>query len=155
MLRACVLEFQGSWDEHLPLVEFANNNSFHSSIGMSPYEILYGWPCRSPLYWEEIGDRALLGLEIVEQTTEKVRVIKVRMKTAQDRQKSYADKRWWDLEFEVSDYVWLRVMPIKGMRRFGVTGKFSPRYSWSIWDFEIDRGFGLWVSFATSVIPYS
>ena len=85
MLRACVLDFQGSWDEHLPLVEFAYNNSFHSSIGMSPYEDLYGQPCRSPICWEEIGDRALLGPEIVELTTEKIRVIKARMKTAQDR----------------------------------------------------------------------
>ena len=93
MLRACVLEFQDSWDEHLPLVEFAYNNSFHSSIGMSPYEALYRRSCRSPICWEEIGDRALLGPEIVEQTTEKIRVIKARMKTAQDRQKSYADKR--------------------------------------------------------------
>ena len=93
MLRACVLDFQGSWDEHLPLVEFGYNNSFHSSIGMSPYEALYGRPCRSPICWEEIGDRALLGPEIVEQTTEMIRVIKARMKTTQNRQKSYADKR--------------------------------------------------------------
>ena len=92
MLRACVLDFQGSWDEHLPLVEFAYNNSFYSNIGMSPYEALYGQPCRSSIYWEEIGDRALLGPEIVEQTTEKIQVIKARMKTAQDRQKSYANK---------------------------------------------------------------
>ena len=77
MLRACVLDFQGSWDEHLPLVEFAYNNSFHSSIRISPYEALYGRPYRSPICWEEIGDRALLDLEIVEQTTEKIRVIKV------------------------------------------------------------------------------
>ena len=68
MLKACVLNFQGSWDEHLPLVEFAYNNNFHSSIGMSLYEALYGRPCRLPIYWEEIGDRALLGLEIVKQT---------------------------------------------------------------------------------------
>ena len=54
------------------------------------------------------------------------------MKTAQDRQKSYADKRWRDLKFEVGDHVWLRVMPIKGVRRLGITGKFSPRYSRSI-----------------------
>ena len=65
-MRACVLEFQGSWDEHLSLVEFAYNNSFHSSIGMSPFEALYGRPCRSSICWEEIGDRDLLDLEIVE-----------------------------------------------------------------------------------------
>ena len=78
MLRACVLDFQGSWDEHLPLVESSCNNSFHSTIGMSLYEALYGRPCRLPICWEEIGDRALLRPEIVEQTTEKIRVIKAR-----------------------------------------------------------------------------
>ena len=107
-------------------MEFAYNNSFHSSIRMSPCEALNGRPCRSPICWEEIGDRALLGPEIVEQTTKKIRVIKARMKTAQDRQKSYADKRRRDLKFEVGNHVWLRVMPIKGVRRFGVTGKLVP-----------------------------
>ncbi|XP_052174731.1 uncharacterized protein LOC127789782 [Diospyros lotus] len=134
MLRACVLDFHGSWDDHLPLVEFAYNNSHHSSIGMPPYEALYGRPCRSPICWEEIGDRALLGPEIVEQTSEKIRIIRARMKVAQDRQKSYADKRRRDLEFSTGDHVWLRVMPIKGVRRFGVSGKLSPRY---IGPFEI------------------
>ena len=84
-MRACVLDFQDSWDEHLPLVEFAYNNSFHSSIKMSPYEALYERPCRFPICWEKVRDKALLGLEIVKQTIEKIRVIKVRMKTAQDR----------------------------------------------------------------------
>ena len=93
MLTTHVLDFQGSWDEHLPLVEFTYNNSFHSNIIMSPYEALYGRPCRSPRSWEEIGDRGLLGPEIVDQRIEKIRVIKVRIKTAQDRQKSYVDKR--------------------------------------------------------------
>ena len=77
---------------------------------------------------EEVGDRVLLGPETIKQTTEKIRVIKVRMKTTQDRQKRYVDKKRRDLEFEVGDHVWLRVMPIKGVRRFGVTGKLSPRY---------------------------
>ena len=80
ILRDCILDFQGSWDEHLPFVKFSYNNNFHSSIRMSPYETLYGRPCRLPICWEEIRDRALLGPEIVEQTTEKIRVIKARMK---------------------------------------------------------------------------
>ena len=73
-------------------MEFSYNNSFHSNIGMSPYEALYGRPCRSPICWEEIGDKALLGPEIVEQITEKILEIKARMKTEQDKQKSYVDK---------------------------------------------------------------
>ena len=51
MLRACSMNWNGNWDEHLPLIEFAYNNSFHVSIGMAPYEALYGRPCRSPICW--------------------------------------------------------------------------------------------------------
>ena len=68
----CVLEDKGSWDKYLPLVEFAYNNSFHSSIGMAPYEALYGRKCRSPLCWYEVGERNLLGPELVQETTEKI-----------------------------------------------------------------------------------
>ena len=104
-----MLEFYDSWDDHLPLVEFAYNNSHHSSIGMPPYEALYGRPCRSPICWEEVGDQALTGQKIVQKTIEKIQIIQLRMKAAQDRQKSYADNRRRDLEFSVGDDVWLRV----------------------------------------------
>ena len=60
-----MLDFQGSWVEHLPLIEFAYNNSFQSSIGMAPYEALYGRPCRSPMCWTELGEATLLGPELV------------------------------------------------------------------------------------------
>ncbi|WRX23581.1 Integrase [Theobroma cacao] len=62
MLRACVIDFTRSWDRHLPLVEFTYNNSFQSSIGMAPYEALYGRKCRTPLYWDEVGDRKLFNI---------------------------------------------------------------------------------------------
>ena len=75
MLRACVLEDKGSWDRYLPLVEFAYNNSYHSSIGMASYEALYGRKCRSPLCWYDVGERNLLGPDLVQETTEKIRVI--------------------------------------------------------------------------------
>ena len=68
MLRACVMDFKGSWAQYLPLAEFAYNNSFQVSIGMAPYEALYGQKCRSPLYWDEVGERRLLGPEIVLET---------------------------------------------------------------------------------------
>ena len=93
MLQACVLDFHGSWDNYLPLVKFSYNNNYHSSIGMPPYEALYGRLCRSPIFWEEIGDRALLGPKIIEQTSKKIRLIKAKRKATQDRQKSYSDKR--------------------------------------------------------------
>ena len=65
MLRAYVIEFIDSWDDHLPLIEFANNNSYHSSIDIAPYEALYGRRCRTPMCWNEVGEARLLGLEIV------------------------------------------------------------------------------------------
>ena len=87
LLRMCVLDFQGNWESHLPLAEFAYNNSFHSSIGMAPFEVLYGRKCRSPICWAEVGDGPLLGPEIVYEMTEKVKLIQQRLKTAQSRQK--------------------------------------------------------------------
>jgi hypothetical protein len=128
MLRACVIDFPGSWDEHLPLIEFAYNNSYHSSIGMAPYESLYGRVCRTPVCWNEVGERKLIGPEIVDVTTDKVKIVRERLKTAQDRQKNYADKRRKDLEFQVGEFVFLKVSPWKGTMRFGRKGKLSPRY---------------------------
>ncbi|XP_070003364.1 uncharacterized protein [Nicotiana sylvestris] len=91
MLRACIIEFEGSWDRHLALIEFAYNNSYQSSIGMSSYEALYRRKCRTPLCWSEVGERKLVGPEIVQQTEDKVKIIKDRLKISSDRQKSYAD----------------------------------------------------------------
>ena len=134
MLRSCVLQFKGHWNEYLPLAEFTYNNSYHSSIEMSPYEALYGKQCRTPLCWNETGERKLLGPEIIQATVDKVNVIRSKLKAAQDRQKSYADKRRRDLEFEVEDRVFLKLSPWKGVVRFGKRGKLSPRY---IGPFEI------------------
>lgn len=134
MLRACVLEFKGSWDVHLPLIEFSYNNSYHTSIQCAPFEALYGRKCRSPVCWLESGDRSWIQLPIVQETTDKITVIKGRLKAARDRQKSYADKRRKPLEFMVGDKVLLKVSPWKGTVRFGRRGKLSPRY---IGPFEI------------------
>ena len=134
MLRSCVLQFKGHWNEYLPLAEFTYNNSYHTSIEMSPYEALYGKQCRTPLCWNETGEWKLLGPEIVQTTVVKVNIIRARLKAAQDRQKSYADKRRKDLEFEVEDRVFLKLSPWKGVVRFGKRGKLSPRY---IGPFEI------------------
>ncbi|KAJ9545001.1 hypothetical protein OSB04_024708 [Centaurea solstitialis] len=101
MLRACVLDFGGSWDTYLPLAEFSYNNSFHASIGMPPYEMLYGRRCRTPICWGEVGQRELGSTEIVQKTTESIDMIHERLRTAQSRQKSYANWRRSDLEFQV------------------------------------------------------
>ena len=128
MLRACVLDWGESWEKHLPLVEFAYNNSFHTRIGMSPYEELYGRPCRTPLSWTQVGERSMLGPEIVEETTDKIRMVKEKMKEAQDRQKSYADRRRKHLEFEVDDLVYLKMITFKGRTRVSGRRKLDPRY---------------------------
>jgi hypothetical protein len=81
LLRACVLDNQGSWDNLLPLIEFTYNNSFHSSIGMAPYEALYGRKCQTPLCWYQDGESVILGPEIIQQTTKKVKQIRKKMRT--------------------------------------------------------------------------
>ncbi|WMV14119.1 hypothetical protein MTR67_007504 [Solanum verrucosum] len=72
MLRACVIDFKGNWDDHLPLIEFAYNNSYHSSIQMAPYEVLYGRRCRSSIGWFEVSEVGLIGPDLVHQAMEKV-----------------------------------------------------------------------------------
>jgi hypothetical protein len=128
MLKACVLDFKGSWIHHLTLVEFAYNNSYQASIKMAPYEALYGRRCRSPICWDEVGERKILGPEIVLKTCEKIELIRERLRVAQSRQKSYADTRRRDLEFEIGDMLFIRVAPMKGVMRFGKKGKLKPRY---------------------------
>ncbi|GJU33540.1 putative reverse transcriptase domain-containing protein [Tanacetum coccineum] len=140
MLRACILDFGGSWDVHLPLVEFSYNNSYHSSVRCAPFEALYGRKCRSPIMWAEVGERQLIGPELVQETTEKISQIKDKLKAACDRQKSYADKRRKPLEFSVGDYVLLKVSPWKGMVRFGKKRKLAPRF---VTPFEIIEKVGL------------
>ncbi|KAL2226381.1 UNVERIFIED_CONTAM: Transposon Ty3-I Gag-Pol polyprotein [Sesamum indicum] len=111
MMRACVIESRGNWDDHLPLMEFAYNNSFHSSIGMAPYEALQ-----------------LEGPELVQETVDKIKTVEKCLKAAQDRQKSYVDKHRREIEYKVREKVFLKVSPWRGILRFGKQGKLSPRY---------------------------
>ena len=76
MLRACVLDHKGSWEEHFPLVEFPYNNSYQASIQMTPYEALYGRPCRSPLCWTEVGESSITGPDLIRDTSEKLSLIR-------------------------------------------------------------------------------
>ncbi|KAB2608601.1 S ribonuclease [Pyrus ussuriensis x Pyrus communis] len=92
---------------------------FHSSIGMAPFEAFYGRSCRTPLCWSEVGERVLVGPEIVEETTQNVQVIKSNLKAAQDRQKSLADRHATDRVYEVGDWVFLKLSPWRGVVRFG------------------------------------
>ena len=116
MLRACVLDFRGSWSE-----------------------ALYGRLCRSPSCWVEAGERGLLGPEIVQESSEKIKIIRERLLVAQSRQKSYADRRRRPLEFAEGDLVFLKVSPKKGIIRFGKKGKLDPRY---VGPFEVVQRIG-------------
>ncbi|GJW98312.1 putative reverse transcriptase domain-containing protein [Tanacetum coccineum] len=107
MLRTCAIDFGNGWVNHLSLVEFSYNNSYHASIKAVPFEALYDQKCHSPICWAEI---------------------KQRMQVARDRQKSYADLKRKSLEFQVRDKVMIKVSPWKGVVRFGKRGKLNPRY---------------------------
>ena len=95
---------------------------------MGPYEALYGRKCRTRLCWSDIDEARTIGPDLIQEATDKIRLIQTRMKTAQSRQKSYADRRRRPLEFQVGEHVFLKVSPTKGVMRFGQTGKLCPRY---------------------------
>ncbi|KAI3780519.1 hypothetical protein L2E82_10501 [Cichorium intybus] len=128
MLRSCAIDFGGNWDEHLPLVEFAYNNSYHSSIGMPPFEALYRRKCITPLCWLEAGETKLTGPEIVSITNKKIGVIQANMKAVQNRQRSYSNLKKRPYDLKQGDLVMLKVSPWKGVVRFGKRGKLSPTY---------------------------
>ncbi|GJR79095.1 putative reverse transcriptase domain-containing protein [Tanacetum coccineum] len=108
---ACVIDFGKGSVKHFPLAEFSYNNSYHASIKAAPYEALYGQKCRSPMCWAEVGEAQLTGPELIQETTEKIVLIKQRMQAAQDRQKSYANRKRKPMEFEAGDRVMLKVSP--------------------------------------------
>ncbi|GKB63180.1 putative reverse transcriptase domain-containing protein [Tanacetum coccineum] len=108
------IDFGKGWVNHLPLVEFSYNNSYHASIKAAPFKALYGRKCRSPVCWTKVGEAQILGPELIQETTEKIVQIKQRMQAARDRQKSYADLKRKPMEFQVGDKVMLKVSPWKG-----------------------------------------
>ena len=128
MLRSCVIDFEGSWDRHIALVEFVYNNRFQSSIGMAPYEALYWRKCRTPLCWTELSERKVIGPDLIQETEEKVKMIRERLKVATDRHKSYADVKRKDIRYEIDEKVFLKVSHWKKVMRFGKKGKLSPRF---------------------------
>ncbi|XP_017632155.1 uncharacterized protein LOC108474670 [Gossypium arboreum] len=104
-------QLPSSWEDYLPLVKFAYNNSCQSSILMTPYEALYCRRCRTPTCWTELGQRRVLGLELISDTEDKVRLIQDQLKVAFDRQKSYANLKHKEIEYFAVDLVFLKVLP--------------------------------------------
>nr|GFB85706.1 putative reverse transcriptase domain, ribonuclease H-like domain, aspartic peptidase domain protein [Tanacetum cinerariifolium] len=128
MLRTCAIDFRKGWVNHLPLVEFSYNKSYHASIKAVPFESLYGRKFHSPVCWTKVGEAQILSPELIQETTEKIVQIKQRIQAAHDRQKSYADLKRKPMEFQVGDKVMLKVSPWKGVVRFGKRGKLNPRH---------------------------
>ena len=108
-----VMDNQVKWEEYLHLVEFAYNNGHHSSLGMPPYQALYGRPCRTPLSWNRIEEKVAVGPQIVKEMEQQVILIRQHLREAQDQQKKYANSHRTDQVFMVGDRVFLRVCPHK------------------------------------------
>ena len=123
MLRACVLEYRSKWEDFLPFAEFSYNNSYQASLQMTLFEFLYGRKCRTPLNWSQVGESQIFGPDILREAEGKVHKVREHLKTAQSRQKRYADRRRRDLTFNVGDFVYLKVSPLKGTQRFSLKGK--------------------------------
>jgi hypothetical protein len=95
---------------------------------MALFEKLYGHRCRTPLFWSEAGEQKVFGSDILQKVEKQVRMVRENLWVAQLRQKSYADHRRRELSFEVRDFVYLKVLPMRGLRRFKVWGKLAPRF---------------------------
>jgi hypothetical protein len=128
MLRTCALQCGRSWDMSLLYAEFSYNNSYQESLKMAPFEMLYGRRCRTPLFWNETGERKIFGPNILQEAEKQVCMVRENLRVAQSRQKSYADHRRRELSFAVGDFVYLKVSPMRGLRRFKVRGKLAPRF---------------------------
>jgi hypothetical protein len=134
MLRACALQYERTWDKSMLYTEFSNNNSYQESLKIAPFEMLYGHRCQTLLFWSEAGERKVFGPDILQEAKKQVRMVRENLRVEQSRQKSYADHRRRDLSFEVGDFVYLKVSPIRGLHRFKVRGKLAP---WFIGPFKI------------------
>ena len=102
-MRACALDYRSTWDDNFPYAEFSYNNSYQASLKMALFEALYGRRCRTPLLWDEVGDRPLFGRDLIKESEEKVKLIRDRLKIAQSRQKSYADSKCKEITYEIGD----------------------------------------------------
>lgn len=116
MLRACALAQGPKWEDSLPYAEFSYNNSYQTSLKMSPYEALYGRKCRTPLNWSQTGDSKIFGTDLMMEAERQVREIRDRLQVAKSRQKSYYDSKHRPVNFEPREYVYLRVTPMKGVK---------------------------------------
>jgi hypothetical protein len=128
MLRACALQCGRSWDKSLPYAEFSYNNSYQESLKMALFEMLCGHRYRTLIFWNETGERKIFGPDIMQEAEKQVRMVMENLRVVQSRQKSYADHRRRELNFEVRDFVYLKVSPMRGLCHFKVRGKLALRF---------------------------
>jgi hypothetical protein len=120
MLRACALQYGRSWDKGLSYAEFSYNNSYQESLKMAPFEMLYGHRCQTLLFWSEAGEWKVFGPDILQEGEQQVHTVRENLQVAQSRQKNYANHRRRELSFEVGDFVYLKVSPMRGLHHFKV-----------------------------------
>eukprot|EP00253_Pinus_taeda_P007149 PITA_07149 len=128
MLRAYVMLKPSQWEEYLHLVEFSYNNGYHTSTQLSPFEVLYGRKCRTPSSWGGPEDKLNLGLEMLKDMEDMVRKVRANLKAAQDRQKSFADRKRRFTEYKVGDRVFVRIQTRRSTLQWSGCAKLAPRY---------------------------
>jgi len=128
MLRACVMQKPTQWEDYLHLVEFTYNNGYHTSIQMSPFEVLYGRKCRTPSNWSGPEDKLRLGPEMLKEMEDMVKKVRANLKAAQDRQKKFADRKRRFKEYQVGHHVYIRIQARKSTLQWSSCAKLAPRY---------------------------
>jgi hypothetical protein len=128
MLRACALNMGVVGIKVCHTQSLLITTATKTSLKMAPFEALYGRKCRTPLYWNQTEECQLFGPDIIKEAKRQVQIIRENLKTVQSRKKSYAYTKRREVVFEVGDYVYLGVSPIRGLRRFKSRGMLSPRF---------------------------
>jgi hypothetical protein len=116
------------WEDYLHLVEFAYNNGYQTSTKLSPFEVMYGRKCMTPISWDNPTDRLMVGPEMLQEMENMVRKVQRNLKEAHDKQKSYADQKRRHLEFQVGDHVYLKVKALKSSLKLENCAKLAPRF---------------------------
>jgi hypothetical protein len=122
MLRDCALQYGRRWDKSLSYVEFSYNNSYQESLKMALFEMLYDHRCQTPLFWNETREQMIFSPDALQEAEKQVRMVRENLWVAQ------SDHRRRELSFEVGDFVYLKVSPMRGLRCFKVWGKLVPRF---------------------------
>ncbi|KAA3470454.1 DNA/RNA polymerases superfamily protein [Gossypium australe] len=128
MLQCYIFEFEGSWEKYLPLAEFTYNNSYQPSIKMALFKALYGRKCKTPLYWSKLSESKMVGIDLIQETEDNVRIIRDCLKVASVRQKLFVDLKRKDIEICCWGSNFFRSFTVEESARFGKKEKLSPRF---------------------------